>query len=272
MTLQQMRYCLALARWKSFSKAAESLFITQPALSKQIALLEASLGIKLFERTVHGAVLTAHGQEFCERIRPLVQELDQVWKDMAVSARLTIGALPSLASYYLPELIAQKELSRPETVVKDTSAELLEAVLTGEVDAALVQDVDGDGKLEHAFLLEEPYLLVVPDAHPFAQLAEVAFSDLAGEKIILHQSPCDIRHALLQTFAAHGIEPDIVLEASFNESLLGFTATGLGLSFVPRMLAEHVTHRGIVYKPLTGAPFTRKIYLYTRSLKKTPLL
>ena len=81
MTLQQLRYFLAAVKWKSFSQAASALYLSQPALSKQISLLEKALGFPLFERTPRGVTLTAKGAVFHQRIHPLLQDLDALLQE-----------------------------------------------------------------------------------------------------------------------------------------------------------------------------------------------
>lgn len=264
-TLQQLRYFIATAKYKSFSRAAEALFLSQPALSKQISLLERSLQFVLLERTPHGVSVTEKGKQFLQRVQPLVQELDTVLGETTEPAQLRIGVLPSIASYYLPTVINQFGSARLTTIIKNTSGELLEMVHTGELDAAIVQDRTHFDGLKHLFLFEEPYLVALPRIHPFAKKEALQIKDLHQEKLILHHAPCDIRDSLDAAFDEHGIEPVVSMEAALNDSLLSYTASGMGLSFLPAMMAANVSHKNIVYKRMQGDPICREIHLFART-------
>ena len=267
MTLQQLRYFLAVVKAKSFSQAAAALYLSQPALSKQISLLEKALGFPLFERTPRGVTLTAKGAVFHQRVHPLLHDLDLLLSELAEPTELRMGALPSIAAHFLPAMVGRLEGYQLLPVVKETSDELVEMVHSGQLDAAIVQDRVEHGTLTGRFLFAEPYVVAVPLRHPLAEREHLAPEDLDGEKLILHQSPCDTRHTLLAGFQQTGIAPRIVLEASFNESLLGYSASGLGLAFVPQMVAANVSHKNIVYKTIAGDPFQRRVYLFARNMQ-----
>ena len=267
MTLQQLRYFLAVVKWKSFSQAAAALYLSQPALSKQISLLEKALGFPLFERTPRGVTLTAKGAVFHQRIHPLLQDLDSLLQELAEPTLLRMGALPSIAAHFLPAMVERLAGYQLVPLVKDASDELVEMVHSGTLDAALVQDRVEYGTLKGTFLFAEPYIVAVPLRHPLAERDELQMQDLHQEKIILHQAPCDIRYTLIEGFQKAGIAPNVVLEASLNDSLLGYSASGLGLSFIPEMVARNVVHKNIVYKKIAGDPFQRRVYLFARNMQ-----
>jgi LysR family hydrogen peroxide-inducible transcriptional activator len=268
MTLQQLRYFLAVVEWKSFSRAAESLYISQPALSKQISLLEKSLLVTLFERTSQGVQLTEQGELFRKRVAPVLQELDAIVHDVREPKLWRIGALPSLALHYLPTLTARHPDRRLEPYVMDTSDELLNLLQAGELDAALVQSA-GDREGFHAtHLFEEPYVAAIPLHHPLAQQDSLSLDDLHEENVVLHKAPCEIRDGLLEVFLQNGVRPNIVLEASHVDSLLSFTAKGLGITFVPQLVADHLPNHQVLYKRIEGDPCRRNIWLVEPNQKR----
>ena len=266
MTLQQLRYFFGVARWKSFTAAAEGMYVSQPALSKQIAQLEKQLGFALFDRSPGGVKLTEKGQVFYDKMHPLYHEMTRVLDELSEPAELRVGALPSIGTCLLPEIAASLLPVRLHTVNLHTTAELLEHVERGDLDAAFVQDQAEYPGLHSLLVMEEPYLVAMPAQHQLAAHDEITMEQLMRESLVMHRSPCDIHDALLADFARMGCEPQIAMKAP-HESILGYTATGTGLSFIPEMSTQFVTHKDIVYRPITGTPLHRKISVFARSGK-----
>jgi DNA-binding transcriptional LysR family regulator len=264
-TLQQLRYFMMTAKTKSFSKASEILFISQPALSKQITNLEQSLQFMLFERTTKGICLTEKGRQFYSRIEPLIQDLDQVLDDLVLPEEIKIGVLPSISSYYIPKLIHALNQHNFKLLVEHTSAELLELVQTGFLDSAIVQDIEKSKNLKHLLLFEEPYLVVVSRTHRLAKKEFLEMSDLHHENIILPKGPCDIRNTLEAAFIEYRIEPIVKMEVPLNESMLSYSANNLGISFIPEMVAANLSMKNIVYKKIKNEPLKRSLHFFARS-------
>ncbi|WP_017151688.1 LysR family transcriptional regulator, partial [Bacillus bingmayongensis] len=143
MEIEWLRCFLLCSQNKSFSKVAEHLHMTQPAISKQIKKLEAELEVELVSRSPQGIELTEAGIYFQKRIIPFVKEWDgirQEMKEMGESVHITLGILPSLAAFYLPEKLVRSESENVhlKTKVYDMSKEIMEDILSGKLDAGLV--------------------------------------------------------------------------------------------------------------------------------------
>ncbi|BCJ87994.1 hypothetical protein skT53_29790 [Effusibacillus dendaii] len=157
------------------------MFVSQPALSKQISILERTLQISLFERTSKGINLTEKGKQFYARIEPLIQEVDMVLEEFVLPEEFRIGALPSISSYYLPTVMNLLGSMKLKTFVENTSDELLEKVQSGELDLAIVQDRHQYGNLKHLYLFEEPYVVALPDNHPLVDKEWLEMKDFHAE-------------------------------------------------------------------------------------------
>ncbi|HEU4962637.1 MAG TPA: LysR family transcriptional regulator [Bacilli bacterium] len=264
MKLQQIRYFLEVVRWGSFSKAAAALYISQPALSKSISQLEAGLHTNLFERTHKGLVLTEQGKRFYERVKPVIEELELILHDTAHPRELAVGMLPTIGSYYFPALAAVFESHRLIPSFEKTSRALYQKLDSGEVEAAIVQELVEAAGYSKRFLFAEPYLVALPTGHPLASRKEISLQDVAGEKLLFSLPGCDARCSLLEGFSQQGLPVDIHMEAPY-ETLLGYTAAGVGLSFVPDLQARNSAHKGVVFKRIAGQPLTRNLYLVARS-------
>src|SRR5690606_10595334 len=146
MELHQLRYFVAVARTRNFSRAAEQCRVAQPSLSQQIMKLEGELGEKLFERTKRAVSLTPAGEVFRRHAERVLDEVELAGESVretrgVLRGRVALGALPTVAPYYLPARLRAFAAAYPEVEVvvhEDTTEQLARAVLAKEVDVALV--------------------------------------------------------------------------------------------------------------------------------------
>ncbi|MFY0544583.1 LysR family transcriptional regulator [Brevibacillus sp. H7] len=261
---EQLTYFVTTVEKGSLNKAAKALYISQPALTKQLAQLESQLACVLFHRRMTGIELTEAGRYFYERACMILEQVEQTVEGIKRFSRqnpLRIGALPSIANYYLPDIIAaytEDEQSRVSITVRDTTSELVALLEQGSLDLAFAQDFAGHAELPGRELFQEPYLAVLPAHHPMAEQETVDFLAFCREKLLIHRDPCDIRSNFRRYCNKLGIQPENVLELDFNDSLLTYAAKGQGLTFVPQMMAEGIRDPHLTVRPFEQ-PFTRTI-------------
>src|SRR5215813_3951886 len=191
--LRHLRYFLAVAETLHFSKAAERLGIAQPPLSQQIRKLEALVGHRLFDRTTRGVKLTLAGQLLAERAR---STLDKVHDDLAQVRRLgrgeegtlTVGFSGSVMFTQLPAAIEAYRRRYPKVELRlrelVTSAQIA-ALLDGTLDLAFLRDGDPTEGIQMSTVLREPYVAVLPAAHPLSRKRMLRVGDLRREPFIL---------------------------------------------------------------------------------------
>jgi len=264
MTLEQLRYFLEVAKWESFSQAAEALHISQPAVSKQISNLEKYLRVTLFKRTNKGIELTEKGKEFYRKVRPLIQQLDFIASETMSIKQLRVGSLATIGSLYFPMLAAKFAAEHFFPTIKSTTRELIELAVNGELDVIIVQDIENVDDFYSKFIFEEAYMAAIPGHHPLAKQEEVKLSDFKYEKILLPPLGCDSRRAVLEGFNKANFQLKVYLDVPYD-SLLSYTAAEHGISFVPSVQAQNVTQKGVVFKSIKRAPIRRKIYMFARS-------
>ncbi|WP_221563484.1 LysR family transcriptional regulator [Alkalihalobacillus sp. TS-13] len=264
MTLQQLRFFIEVAEKGSISKAANTLFISQPALSKHLKQLEKSLNQTLIVRTNIGIHLTDQGRRFLQKIKPLIKQLDSVICDTLNPTTFRFGSLPTLASYYFPKIAKQIDSHQLCTVLESRSSQLLDSLHRGEIDGAFVQDFVEDDDIRALNLFEEEYLVAIPSTHPFAHKTFITIDELNDEKIILPLKPCETRLKIENMYKDNSISFKLALETPY-ETILGYTAEGIGLSFIPEIQAEHVQHHGVVYRRLKPAALKRTLHFVTKS-------
>src|SRR5271168_2419878 len=167
MEMHQLRYVVAVARTRNFSRAAEQCHVSQPSLSQQIQKLEDELGERLFDRMKRQVKLTSHGEAFLRRAVRILEEADAAKRE-ATDARdllrgtISFGVLPTIAPYLLPDVMAEFTARFPgvEMVVQEeTTARLIRLVLEYEIDFALASQPIQDGRLKIQELFSEELLL-----------------------------------------------------------------------------------------------------------------
>ncbi|HEY3883503.1 MAG TPA: LysR family transcriptional regulator [Trebonia sp.] len=272
--LRRLSVLVTVAEEGSFTAAAERLYMTQSAVSQQMALLERDAGIDLFHRLPRGVELTAAGKLLTSRARALLTEslaVEQELHRLAHGGReVRLAAFVSAGVELLPQTFRAFMVRCPgsQLVVRDTSGEALSLLAQGAVDAVLMWDYDfeplpPDHRFARIHLAEDPMMAVLPAGHRLAGERQVRLAELAADKWVTRahralygQEPYE------KMFRIAGFEPDIVFRAADYQILQGMVATGLGVSMAPRMsLSPH--RADVVVLPLTEPAISRAVTVWT---------
>jgi DNA-binding transcriptional LysR family regulator len=245
MELRQLRYLDAVARRRSFTRAALELHIAQSALSQQVGRLERELGVELLRRTTRRVEVTEAGQLVLARARRALAETDGVRADLdalqgLARGTLRLGGVPPVGPVHPAALIAGFSRAHPGvaiTVREDVAFTLLGQLRDGGLDLvmALVDPHALDG-LEGVRLLDEELVLVAAPDHPLARAKRVRADRLAGEALVSYGAGSTLREALLELVPGGRV----VAEANELETVRELTARGLGVTVMPRsVVAKH---------------------------------
>ncbi len=267
LTVQQLRYFVAVADEQQFTRAAELLNVAQPSLSAQINRLEQSLGVSLFYRSVRPVSLTDAGEELLPLARRALASVNDVMRGVAeVEAlrrgKVTVGATPSLGATLLAHVLASFHQHYPEialTVVERNSEELAELLEAGALDVALAIVPLARATLEVTVLATEQLVVMVPTNHPLARLSEVRFSDLRGVSMIMFREGYDLRTTTVNAFARAGFEPSVAIDGAEVASVHSYVTAGLGAVIVPSIVALGVP--GVKGLRLTSPTLERTVGL-----------
>src|SRR3954471_5127078 len=267
-----------VAHRASFSRAAEALALTQPAVSQQVAALERAVGVPLLVRgpggpvpTDAGALLLEHADAIAERLALGSTQVEELAG--AERRRLRLGAFPSALATLVPAAVAALRATGPglETDVSEASNEgLVAGVRGGDLHAAVVfedaarppRDLRG---LRREELFAEPLVAGVPAAHRLARRRRVALADLAGEPWTAPSRDGLVARAC----RAAGFEPDIAYVTSDPLAIGGLVAAGLAVTLTPRLMAGLLP--GVVPIPADGAP-RRVVYVVSPPRGRHPLV
>ena len=219
--LRRLEYFLGVARERNFTRAAERLHVAQPALSRQIRLLEQELGVELLHRTTHEFELTEAGRFLLARGPALLTAADELWRGVRTYGTgergTVVVAYGASASYETaPRLLRALAERRPgiavTTQVKSVG-EILDGLADGSIDLGLVRCAPPRADLELRTIRRERQGLLLRRDHPLADRPDVAVAELAGEQLLLHAREANPGHydAIVGLFRERGVEPRVQL-------------------------------------------------------------
>ncbi len=277
-TLRQLQYVAAVSSLKSFRRAAEACAVSQPALSAQLAQVERSLGVVLFERGRGGVLLTPQGRELLPRLeRLLVDAADALRAARTLAApgtgTLRLGVLPTISPYLLPRAAPELRRRHPGLAVRwveEKTAGLLALLHEGEIDAAVLAleaDLGDPARLHRELLFDDPFVLAAPKGHRLAAgRGPVRLHDLAGEEVLLlDEGHCFSRQALSLCTRAKARFETSAFRATSMTTLVQMAAAGEGITLLPRLAAEAETRRtGLVLRPFAEPAPHRTLALVHR--------
>lgn len=268
----QLRYFVAVAETRHFTRAADVVGITQPSLSKQIHALEADLGAPLFERIRGNVTLTAAGEVLLPLARRILADTETARREVQEliglrRGRLRLGATPSLITSLAPEVLRRFRDAYPAVelrVEESGSQDLVRDLLRGELDLALlIQPATGaDPGLRVEPLLRESLVVASIDPLPATHDNTIRLADLRETPLVLFRSGYDLRDATLAACRAAGFEPSLAVDGGEMDAVLSFVEAGLGVALVPGIVVAR--RPGLRITPLAPPGVERTIALAHR--------
>ena len=277
METRRLEAFVALVDAGGFRQAADELFITQPALSQQIARLEKDVGVQLIDRTTRPVTMTEAGREFyfrCRGVLDAMSEVSQLLDDAreARFGRVRIGIVPAMLFSSPAPAVRSFQARFPEAEVQLRSiatSTLIEELEQGSVDAAVLLTRPDLKDLSSVDLFSEDYMVCLPSGHRLADQEEVNFSDLREERLIQGlraANPIGFDSVVAACMNA-GFSPNSMSAYGSYLDHAGLVSAGLGVSFAPESFA-YLRPNGVVYRRLVRprANMTTSISWYSRRL------
>jgi LysR family hydrogen peroxide-inducible transcriptional activator len=273
MELHQLRYFVSVAETGSFSRGAERCGITQPSLSQQILKLEDELGQRLFDRLGRSVQLTPSGRVLLPRAQRILAEVNSASKAVQQDivegkGSLTIGAIPTIAPFLLPEALNELRKRFPESelhISEDTTDRLVQKLVRAEIDCAIMSPPVEEGHLAEEELFAEELFCILPPKHPLVNTPELKLSMLNGQDAIVLQ-PMHCLSSQIDAFCkAEGITRNVTCSTSQLSTLYNMVALGMGLSLVPEMFVRQAPQGPCIIKNFGGKAPRRTISMYWHS-------
>lgn len=274
MNFQRFIYFKTVAEHQHFTRAADALFITQPALSKAIQNLETELDVPLFEKNGRNVVLTKYGDLLYEYVK---RSLDEMEKGILAvrhmkeldSNTIFINALYSMYSFFLPEQILHFRKTHPEcrfSIEYYYTSKILNNVLNGHSELGVCSNfdpVDEYSSIAYATLYHEPICFIVGKEHPFASRKRIQVEELKNERFVVYfLSRKGTNKILYDICAQYGFEPNIAAEGYNDFGVINMVASGEGIAIVPASYLK--TNNVAIIDVDTDVPLTRNINLIWR--------
>ncbi len=278
MTLQELKYLVALADHGHFGRAAEACFITQSTLSTQIKKLEDFLGVTLFDRSLKRVTPTPIGKEILQAARNVVEESERI-RELARHAQdpmartIHLGVIPTLGPYYLPHALTLAHKKHPGLRLllrEEMTPQILQHLVDGKLDAGLLALPVSDDSLRVEPLFYEPFLAALPAGHPLAKRDTLKVSDIVNEKLLLLDEGHCLRDQALDVCGS-GSRGREEVRATSLETLRQMVAMGLGLTLLPALAVDagpRVSKKAVEIRPFKSPPPGRTIALAWR--KRAP--
>jgi len=265
MELDQLRYFLRVAGRGNFTRAAEDLGISQPALSRSIQKLEEELGQPILERKTRSVSLTEAGvllQTRAQQVLTIIEDTKAEITDDGQSGRVRIGAIPTIAPYFLPDLLRQFSSEFPKAtliVQENTTDVLLKNCTQGEIDLAILALPVPAKYLEVEELFEEELLLVLPSDHPLVEKPRIRLSDVEPLPFILLNEAHCLSDNIVAFCRQRSIQPVAVERTNQLTMVQELVSLSHGVSMIPAMARVLDQSDRRVYRSLSGRKPTRRI-------------
>ncbi|MEB3285917.1 MAG: LysR substrate-binding domain-containing protein [Vampirovibrionales bacterium] len=278
LTLKDIAYVLAIARFKSFSQAAIYCAVSQPALSKQLKQLENSLGVALFERSKRHVLLTPSGERFVKQAQAVMdaaEKLINVTLDdhSPLSGTLRIGVIASACPYLLPYFVGALKDAFPKLALiinEGLTENLVESLRQGALDAVIAATTFEDASLANIPLFFEPFLLasrkIQNEKGAQNQPEKIDIADIDSETILLLEDGHCLKDQTMELCAIQPTATALNFRATSLETLLQMTAGGLGVSVIPRLAVPQSSQMSSVlrFSEFKNQKTGRRMALYYR--------
>ncbi|MEC1735822.1 LysR family transcriptional regulator [Bacillus mojavensis] len=241
MEWEQLEYFQTLARIQHVTKAAETLSLTQPALSRSIVRLENYLGVPLFDRQGRSITLNKYGERFLKRVDSIMKEFTEGREEIQSllqpdQGEVSLGFLHTLGTTIVPNLIGAFKDQYPNVhfqLNQSHSNQLLDKLKSGELDLCLLASFPVESNIMWKPLWKEELFLFLPKHHVLATRQEITLNDIAHEPFVLMKEGFALRVTIDHIFEQVNITPNIVFEGEEAATIAGFVAAGLGVSILP---------------------------------------
>lgn len=272
MNIRDMEYLVAVAKFGHFGKASDACHVSQPTLSMQLKKLEDTLGVQLFERTNKYVMVTQVGARIVERARTILHEVEGIKEIAQLSLEpfhmdIKLGAFPTLAPYLFPLMVPEVIEAYPHLKLylrEEKTEMLIEKLLHGDLDAALLAYPVQSDALASVELFEDPFYLAVSSRHPLAGRKSVEQSELLQYNLLLLEEGHCLRDQALDVCTIMQIGEEVDFRATSLETLRQMVAANVGITLMPKIAIPADRGQGIVYIPFDGHPPSRKIGMFWR--------
>lgn len=258
MDIRHLKYFLEVARQKSFTRAAETLHVSQSAISKMIKDLEEELGFFLFNRSSKQIQLTDTGETFLLHAQEVVTLFNNLSVEVESAAKLdkgkvVIGLPPITGSTRFAQLLGEfkKKYQQIDIALFEYGSKTIElGIQDGSIDIGIICNIP-DSNAYHSFALSnDPLWVIASPEHRISGLSEVGLAELSNEQFVMYRQDFSLHHAIVNNCIAAGFQPNIIFETTQRELMTQLVATNLGVAILPSKTCAELDPKTIRAIPL----------------------
>lgn len=273
-----MYYFDSTVRYKSFSRAAKALHISQPSLSNAIKTLEEEIGAPLIERTTKQFRLTELGIQFYERSKGLISQFELMETELKEIAKgenieIRLGMIES-ANYLFSQVILEYRKLYPynQITLRDTlyNQTVRQALVELDVHGVITNQHIVDAEIKSELLYNEPYVVLVKRDHPFATNEKILLTDFAEQSLIIGMPEFQTSAQILKVFEQEKIKPNIQYKIERFEMIKVLVEEGLGIAILPKHYVSQHLSDNLVTRPVHNEYLNRNVYLCTMKDRTFP--
>lgn len=276
-TLRQLKVFEAVARRLSFSRAAEELHLTQPAVSTQIRTLEGHVGMPLFEQLGKKIYLTQAGDELLHYSRAIIGQFEQAQEAMAqikgIAGRLNVAVI-SAGDYFFPQLMVAFARRHPGVQLNlavYNRAELLDMLAANRTDLAVMVRPPAGLDTQNDAFAPHPYVIVGAPDHPLAGRRTIPMTELVRHPFVIRERGSDTWFSMEEAFGAHLAELNVAMEIRSTETIKQAVIAGIGLGFLSaHTIGRELAAGSLVALEVEGFPVMLNWYVVHRREKRLP--
>ncbi len=273
--IRQLKYFIAVIDHQGFSRAAESLYLSQSTLSKVVKNLEDELNTTLIDRSNQKIELTESGKVVYQQGLQVLLSLENISNELfdienLKKGHINIGIPPITGTLYFPKIIKSFNSLYPNIEINITEAgahKIKNELLDGSIDIAVSMKLDNDENLEILPLVNDPLVLYVNDQHPFAQKESVEISELRNEKIISLDSDFELRKMFIYECYKSDFKPNIIFESAQWDFMLSMVNEDLGVAIMPYSLLKLLNLKHIQTIPIINDALTMDVNFLIKKQK-----
>jgi DNA-binding transcriptional LysR family regulator len=279
-TLRQMRVFAAVARYRSFTKAARELHLTQPAISQQIKLLEIEVGLPLLEHVGRQIHLTAAGDELLRYASQVTELLREAGESLAAMRGLKRGVLKlgavSTAKYFAPSLLSAFAPAYPEVTIRFTVGnreEIIQQLAANETDLVIMGRPPRELTTIAEPFAKHPLVVIASPHHPLAGKRRIPLERLGSENFIIREEGSGTRASMEHVFSKRGVPIRVLMEVSSNETIKQAVMAGMGIGFISiHTVGLELAAGKLVMLNVTGLPLIRDWFvIHMRDKRLSPI-
>ena len=277
-TLRQLKVFESVARHLSFSRAAEELHLTQPAVSTQVKTLESHVGLVLFEQLGKRIYLTPGGAELLYHSRVIIEQFREAEESLTQFRGITGGrlnvAVISAGDYFFPRLMVEFARRHPGVSLNLTvhnRAELLEQLQHNQTDLAVMVRPPAERDAEHAAFAPHPYVIVAPPSHPLAARRNIPVEEVVREPFVVREHGSDTWNSMEDGFGEHLADLNIAMQIRSTETIKQAVIAGMGIAFLSaHTISLELQAGSLAMLDVQGFPVMLNWYVVSRKNKRLP--